>query len=605
MNRPTRLYFLMPAAMLSLITASFASASDLSPSSWPPAERLRREKFEGQGWWSPDAAQSFDSTLGMVTATVSPVAVYAGIQALKAGGTAADAAATVALTQVTVELGSVVSYAGIFTMLYYDARAHRVYALNAGYNSYLHETEPATIPRSDLGILFQPGGADRGQGGLGRQTLVPGFMAGLEAMQHRFGRLAFRDLFAPAIWYAGHGVRVSPALQALFAFRAKELARTPEGQRFMRQGGSDLPKAGDLFVQTDLAATLKAFSEQGSRYMYAGQWGADFVRTIQRAGGKVTAEDLNAYQPTWGEPRSERVFGHTVYTNAAPHLGAYPLFVGLNLAEALKVDQMGAYWTNPSAFQALTRIGLIAERAPALGRESAVFLSQRGIDISPERQLGKAYAQVVAPLLGQLFTPASDPGPKHSNAIAVVDREGNIAVVTHTINAIAWGDSGIVVDGIPIPDSAGFQQLALAHVKPGARLPDPIIDTIVFKDDRPVLATASIGSSLGLESLRTILGVLGQHESLATLMAAPPLLTMNDAVAFNRPLAEAPISIPGGAYPADWVAKVKKLGLKLTEKTRTEVSTLRGTVAAIAIDPATGKRSAADQPGVMVFTATE
>ena len=63
---------------------------------------------------------------------------------------------------------------------------------------------------------------------------MPGFMAGVEAMHGRFGRLPFRDLFEPAVWYAEHGVRISPALSYYFAFRAKALARTPEGQKFMR-----------------------------------------------------------------------------------------------------------------------------------------------------------------------------------------------------------------------------------------------------------------------------------------------------------------------------------------------------------------------------------
>ena len=597
----TKLHLTAGIVTLALVAANtMALAADLSPGNWPKAERERLEKLESQTW-SPLEAQSVESTGGIVSATVSPVAVYAGVQALKHGGNAADAAATTALTQITTQLGSVVSYAGVFTMLYYDAKAHQVYSLDAGYNSYLHETDPQTIPLGDLGPLgaFGPPNLRRTPtegGAKGRETLVPGFMAGLEAMHRRFGRLPFRDLFEPAIWYDEHGVRISPALQYFFTVREKFLSRTPEGQQFMRQGGNETPQAGDLFVQPELARTLKAVAEHGSRYMYTGQWGEDFVRIIQREGGKVTAEDMKRYEPTWNEPRKETVFGHTVYVNGPPHTGAYALLAGLNLAEALKLDQKGSYWTDPGTFQALARINAFVASAPTITR-NVELLRSKGIDLSPAAQLTKGFAQAIGPLLDQIFTPPADNGPKHSNAIVVIDREGNIAVITHTINAVIWGDTGIVVDGIPIPDSAGFQQLNLASIKPGDRVPNPIIDTIAFEGDSPVLATASIGSSLIPESIRVLLGVLGQRQDLATVMAAPPLLATVDP--------SGAVSIPQGAYGTEFIAKLKSQGLNLTEIPAATAGALRGTLAAVTIDPKTGRRTAVNQPGVMVFNCTD
>jgi gamma-glutamyltranspeptidase/glutathione hydrolase len=596
---------IVPVGIIALASVATSYAADLSPASWPKAERERLENIESQTWGAPLEAQTFASSRGIVSATVSPIAVYAGVQTLKLGGNAADAAATTALTQVTTQLGSVVSYAGIFTMLYYDAKAHKVYSMDAGYNSYLHEIDPRTIPASDLGILIKSAPKVIEGGAKGRQTLVPGFMAGIEAMHRRFGRLPFRDLFEPAVWYAEHGVRISPVLQFYFMFRAKSLSLTPEGQQFMRQGGDEMPKAGDLFVQPELTKTLKAISENGSPYMYTGQWGEDFVRIVQREGGKVTAEDMKRYKPTWNEPHKEAVFGHTVYVNGPPHTGAYALFVGLNIAEALKLDQKGPYWTDLEAFQALNRIGLIADAAPVIDKNTSSFLLGRGVDISADAQLGKGYAQAVAPLLDQIFAPPADDGPKHSNAIVVIDGDGNIAVITHTINAVIWGDAGIVVGGIPIPDSAGFQQVNLASIKPGDRVPNPIIDTIAFEGDIPVLATASIGASLQNESIRVLLGVLGQHQDLATVMAAPPLLAMNDFSAVDNKASQVPVAIPQGAYGPDFIAKLKALGLNVTEIPAAEAATRRGTLAAVAIDPKTGKRTAVNQPGIMVFNGTE
>ena len=142
---------------------------------------------------SPLEQRLIEGTGGLVSATVSPIAVYAGIQALKAGGSAADAAATTALTQIATQLGSVVSYAGVFTMVYHDAKTRKVYSMDAGFNSYLGETDPKTIPVSDLGpVLAKFVSKPTDAGAKGRETLVPGFMAGVEAMHSRFGRLPLR-----------------------------------------------------------------------------------------------------------------------------------------------------------------------------------------------------------------------------------------------------------------------------------------------------------------------------------------------------------------------------------------------------------------------------
>ena len=580
-----------------------AAAVNLSPESWPAAEREQVERTESQTW-APLVAQKTEGKGGLVSATVSPVAVYAGLQALKQGGTAADAAITTALTQITTQLGSVVSYAGVFTVLYYEARTQKVYSLDAGYNSYLHETDPLSIPVGDLGPL-QFGPKPTEGGAKGRQTLVPGFMAGIEALHHRFGRLPFPALFAPAIWYDEHGITVSPVLASFFQIRKTFLARTPEGRRFMAQSGGEIPAAGERFRQPALAETLKAVARNGAAEMYTGKWAQEFVDRVTRDGGKVTAEDLRRYDPIWSEPRQQTAFGHTIFVNGPPHYGAFALLAGLNLAEARQLGRKGPYWADRDTFRDLTLISRLVGTAPALAPGVAERLRGQGVDVSPAAQLGKDFARAVAPQLDDLLTPAADPSPKHSNAIVAIDRAGNIAVVTHTINAVIWGDTGIVVGGIPLPDSAGFQQSALAAIKPGDRVPHQIIDTLVLTDGRPVLATASIGSSLVPENLRVLLGVLGQRQSLAAVMAAPPLLANFTPPAAGQSPALIPVSIPEAGYTEEFVSGLKAVFPNLTTVPAATVAGLRGTVAAVAIDPQTGTRSAVNQPDVMVFNGAE
>jgi gamma-glutamyltranspeptidase/glutathione hydrolase len=431
-------------------------------------------------------------------------------------------------------------------------------------------------------------------------------MAGVEAMQRRFGRLPFKELFAPALWYDTHGVLVSPHLEGFFNMRAKALSRTPEGQAFLTQAGGTIPKPGALFLQPELAKTLKAVSEQGSRYMYTGEWAKQFVTLVQRDGGKVTAEDLARYKPIWSEAYHEQVFNHTVYVNGPPHFGAYNLLTGLNLAEAMQLDRKGPYWSDPATFQALSRISEIVAGAPVLNAKVAAFLKSKDIDTSPANQLTKAYATQVAPVLDEMFAVPADEGQHHSNGIVVIDKDGNIAAITHSINTLVWGDTGIIVDGIPIPDSAAFQQQRLAAMKPGDRLPHEIIDTIVLDGDRrPVLATGSIGASLVPESLRVLVGILGQHQDLATLMAQPPLLLNLDFGSIDQPPSARPAPLVQGAYSPEFIAQLKAVHVNVTEVPVATAGGLRGTLAAIAIDPKTGRRTAVDQPGVMVYNAAQ
>ena len=227
-----------------------------------------------------------------MSATVSPMAVYAGVRRSQ-GGNAADAAATTALTQITTQLGSVVSYAGIFTMVYYDAKTHKVYSLDAGYNSYLSETDPRTIPVATLArSTGRSADRRRGQGPRDPRPRIHGRRGG-----HA------RALWPPAIQRsvrAGHLVR--RARRAYLAYPPgffhdpRQVPRPHAGRTaFMRQAGGEHPRQEPLRparARRDPEGGRRA----GSRLMYTGQWGQDFVRIVQREGGKVTAEDLARYR---------------------------------------------------------------------------------------------------------------------------------------------------------------------------------------------------------------------------------------------------------------------------------------------------------------------
>src|SRR3546814_2545886 len=120
---------------------------------------------------TPQESRVYGGQKCAISGTASAISAAAGLVTLQNGGNAADAATAVAMTGITTQFGSVVSYAGIMSMLYYEAKTGKVYSLDGGYNGYRGETDPLTIPVADLGML--QAAATTGAAGGGNLTAVP------------------------------------------------------------------------------------------------------------------------------------------------------------------------------------------------------------------------------------------------------------------------------------------------------------------------------------------------------------------------------------------------------------------------------------------------
>lgn len=391
---------------------------------------------------------------------------------------------------------------------------------------------------------------------------------------------------------------LNPVLEQYLAWRGHLLSRSPEGRAFLEQGGG--AKAGEPFVQPELAKTLRAVAEQGADYMYKGEWAEEFVRMVQREGGKAALADLFNYEVHWCEPFSTPYAGSEVYAPGGTNFAGYNIIPSLNVVEAMGLDQRDPYWVDPESFVKLSAVTQLMEDAPVFSDSTRALFADRGIDYSPEAQLTKTFAEQVAPLVEQTVSEASGDN-HHSNAIVVMDEQGNVASITHTINAVIWGSSGIVVGGVPIPDSAGFQQARLAKIKPGDRVPNEMIQTIVMKDGKPILATAGIGASLVPESLKVVQGVAGKGKGLLEVQSAPPLLANSAAGAYLEKTSQRCVAVPEGAYHKTFLEHVREQGLNVIEVPAAQALGVRGTIAAAALQPETDVRTAVSVAGTLLF----
>lgn len=515
---------------------------------------------------------------GMVVGTTGAHAVQAGVDILKAGGSAMDAALATAMAQVTLAAGSWVSFAGIMTLVYYDAETDTVYNMNASYNTVAGEDDPMTIPGVDMDDILSTNIHPSG-----RATLVPGFMKGVEAGHARFGKVPFADLFDASIRIAEEGIPFNAGLAQNLQFRSNVLSRRPETLAVFSTEDGALYELDDTFRQPALAATLRRVAADGNvDYLYTGEWAEKLVAAVREEGGRMTMDDLAAYEVLWSEPVVADYAGHQVFSHGLPATGGVNTTEALNVLEAADIKSMGHYTESPEALfwlTQLTRLSMVGYLFPHLADEVP------GVDMSLEGRLGKAHGGALWAALqaGDIpFARPPQPVPVHSDTIATVDQWGNMLGMVHSINTVSWGMTGIFVDGISIPDSGAHQQAQIAAAGQGVRLPDPTNPGIVMRDGVPLLAFGSIGMGLHQKTIQALHSILDFGYSPEEAASAP---------AFGSPeftstgLTER-TSIVEGRFDPEVVAAANAMGANLYED-----DVLQGGWSGAMIDPDTGKRS--------------
>ena len=513
----------------------------------------------------------------MVVGTTGAAAVQAGAQILREGGSAMDAALATAMAQVTMAAGNWVSFAGIMTLVYYDAASGRTYNLNASYNTVLGENDPMSIPGLDMDNFMSTEIKPTG-----RATLVPGFMKGVEAGHERFGKLPFARLFDASIRLAEDGIPFNAGLVQNLEFRSNVISRRPETKAVFTSEDGDFYQLDENFRQLALAATLRRVAADGNvDYLYTGEWAEKLVAAVQSEGGKMTMEDLANYQVIWSEPVVSSYKGYEIHSHGMPATGGVNTTEAMNILEAADIARLGHYSQSAEALfwlTQITRVGMAGYMFPDMAQQVP------DLDMSLEGRQTKEHARAYWRAIenGQIpFTKTPRPHPVHSDTIAAVDQWGNMVGMVHSINTISWGQTGIFVDGISIPDSAMHQQAQVAAAGPGNRLPDPTNPGIVMQDDQPLLAFGSIGMGLHQKTVQVLHSILDFGMTPDEAASAPAF----GAPEFGSAGLTDRTSISAGRFDPDVVAAANALGAQLFES-----DLMQGGWSGVMIDPATGKR---------------
>src|SRR5438045_429707 len=215
-----------------------------------------------------------------IVAASQPLAARAGVQILERGGNAIDAAIATNAVMGLVE-PHFDGIGGDLFAIFYEARSGKLYGLNSG----------GWAPSGLTPALLRSKGLTKMPASGIFSVTVPGAVAGWEAMRSRFGRLPLSDLLAPAVFYADNGFPVSEVIADAWAGQAQKLAAEPNAAKIFLVNGR-APKAGEVFTNPDLAASMRLIAQKGPAGFYEGKTAEAIVAISREKGGTMTLADL-------------------------------------------------------------------------------------------------------------------------------------------------------------------------------------------------------------------------------------------------------------------------------------------------------------------------
>jgi gamma-glutamyltranspeptidase / glutathione hydrolase len=541
MQRPTRapLAALLLALLLSLCLAAPVAAGPASVTKQPVA-----------------------TGTGGAIATVDLDASAAGLEVLRSGGNAVDAAVAAAATLGVTEPYSAGVGGGGF-MVVHLAKQRRVVTIDG------RETAPAAFeedsfidPATGQPIPF----AERVTSGLG--VGVPGTVATWQRALRRYGTRPLGKLLQPAIRVAERGFVVDQTFADQTASNAARFAAFPATAELFLPGGAP-PAVGSLLRNPDLARTYRRLAGSGGDALYRGPIAEAIVDTVQDPPvdpastlnvrpGVMTEADLAAYRALDRPPTRVGYRGYRVYGMGPPSSGGSTVGEALNILEGY---DLGAESYAQALFHYLeaTRLAF-ADRNRWVGDPDHVDVPLRGLlsqGFADERRCAIGATANVSPVPpGDPFPPFGPGCPAGGQAVAapaerpatthlsVADRWGNI--VSYTLTIEQTGGSGMVVPGhgfLLNNELTDFNPAPLFPGVPDPNLPAPgkrprssMSPTIVFHDGRPVLA---IGSPGGATIITTVLQILVEHldrgRSLPEAIAVPRVSQRNSDPADAEP----------------------------------------------------------------------
>jgi len=421
---------------------------------------------------------------GMVCAA-QPLAVEAGVEILREGGSAADAAIAVDACLGLMEPTSAGLGGDMFAILW-DPKLGKVVGLNGSGRAPMSLTIDKVPPEKDGTIpLYSP-----------YSWTVPGCCDGWFTLHAKYGKLPMSRILAPAIHYAEEGFPLSPVIASDWAYSVHVFKDKPGFAEVFMPGGR-APEEGEIFKNPALAKTLRLIAEKGRDAYYNGPIAEELVRYSQANGGFYALEDFAKHHSTWDEPLSTDYRGYTLWELPPNGQGLAALQL-LNILENFDLKSMGRgsadYWHVMTEAKKLA----FADRA-------RYYADPAFAKIPIDRLISKDYAKQRAALIDMKHASMTDsPGDmalnrKETTYLCAADQSGLMVSFIQS-NYTGFG-SGYCVPalGFGLQDRGGLFSLHRGHpnaLEPGKRPFQTIIPAFLTRDGQPLMAFGVMGGDM-------------------------------------------------------------------------------------------------------------
>ena len=462
---------------------------------------------------------------GMV-ASEQHLATGIGVDILKRGGNAIDAAVAVAYAlAVTYPAAGNLGGGGFMTIRFADGR-----------KTFLDFREKAPRAATRNMYLDKDGNIVKDATTLGWLAAgVPGTVSGLEYARQKYGTMTRRALIAPAIRLAEDGFILDQGDIDMFASAIDDLKKFPESAKIFLKDGQPF-EAGQKLVQRDLAETLRLIARYGASGFYRGSTAAAIVKASRAGGGIIDSDDLAGYRPRELSPIECDYRGYHVISAPPPSSGGVALCEMLNILEGYQLKALGF-----GSAQAL-HYEIEAMRHAFVDRNS--FLGDPASLTFPiEKLIDKSYAAKIRETIKpDKATPSRDLGPGvaphegiNTTHVSITDNAGNAVSMTVTLNdsfgaKVVASGTGVLMndemdDFTANPDAKnayGFAPGAANAIAPGKAPRSSMTPTIVTRDGKTVLVLGTPGGARIITTvLQTMLNVIDFGMDIQEAVDAP------------------------------------------------------------------------------------
>jgi len=477
--------------VLILGQASRLAADETSPDrADQPAQRLTPAElelrmFEKRGIRSNPyrAGRSITVSRRGIVASEHYLASLAGLDLLRSGGTAMDAAIAVASTLSVVE-PMMTGPGGDVFVLYYEAATGKIHALNGS----------GRAPKNLTLDYFRSRGKTSIDDNSWEAVTVPGAVDAWLTAHKRFGRIPIEQVLAPAIHHAEEGFPVSEIVSMAWSSYGGKLSRDPWSRRTYLVDGRP-PKFGTLFKNRRLAESFRQIADRGRVGFYEGPIAQEIVRYAQETGGFFTMEDFAGQHSEWVEPISTNYRGYDVY-QCPPNGQGIGVLIMLNILEGYDLAEMEF---NSPEYRHL----LIEAKKLAYADLYRYVADPRASEVPIQELLSKQYAAKRRALIDR-DRAADDVAPgvpvgSDTTYFTVIDEQGNAASFINSLYS-AFG-SGIVggKTGVMLHNRGALFSLEEGHPNvyaPGKRPYHTIIPGMVLKDEKLYLSYGLMGGAM-------------------------------------------------------------------------------------------------------------